>query len=266
MNIGLVIAAYNSGRDLVRLVDSADGFTLSDALRFELFLHSNDEETVQACHDVAARYGSACQLRDIRHNAGLARAWNEGVLACYEDGADVVIIANDDIVFGAGDLRRMAEHAVNHRDGFIVVCGGYHERAKRAVSSHGYSCFALQPLALEVLGCFDENLFPAYFEDCDYGRRATLSGLGQTVCEGTSVSHVGSGTIYRDPEVNRRNHDTFVRNRNYYCRKWGGPNGEETLTLPWNNPGLSLRIAPETRHSPYGPQYDRVNQEAMVAL
>lgn len=261
MNIGLVVVAYNSGRDLTRLLDSAR-VGPGDSLRVELFLHSADAETVAACEDAEARYGNACHLRDLRRNAGLSRAWNTGALGCYRDGADVAIIANDDVVFGDGDLRRLAAHAVSHRDGFIAVCGGYHERFQEPVPSHGYSCFALQPLALEVLGCFDENLFPAYFEDCDYGHRAALAGLEQSVCKGTSVAHVGSGTIHRDPELNQRNHATFTRNQDYYIRKWGGSNGHEEYSLPFNDPSFSLRIAPGQRHQPYGPPHDRTNLEA----
>lgn len=260
MNIGLVVVAYNSGRDLTRLLDSAV-VRPGDNLRIELFLHSADAETVAACETVAARYGEDCNFHDLRRNAGLARAWNTGALSCYGDGADVVIVANDDVVFGPGDLRRLVAHAAIHRDGFIAVCGGYHEGFQEQVTSHGYSCFALQPIALEVLGCFDENLFPAYFEDCDYGRRAALAGLEQSVCAGTLVAHVGSGTIQRDPELNARNHATFTRNQDYYRRKWGGSNGQEVYDRPFNDPRFSLRIASELRHTPYGPPHDRTNPE-----
>ena len=261
MNIVLVVIAYNSGQGLTRLIDSAR-VGPRDHLRLELFLHSNEEQTVAACEAAAERYGEACNFHDVRRNAGVARAWNTGALNGYEGGADAVVIANDDITFGDGDLRRLAAHAVSHPEQFIVVCGGYHERNREAVPSHGYSCYALQSVALEVLGCFDENLFPAYFEDCDYGRRAALAGLDQTACPGTSVTHVGSGTIYRDHELNQRNHVTFTRNQDYYRRKWGGTNGQEVYERPFNDSRFSLRISPEHRHRPYGPPHDRVNPEA----
>lgn len=261
MRIGLVVVAYNSGEALVRLVNSAR-VGAGHELRIELFSHSADEPTVAACEAIAEEYGEACTFHDLRRNAGLSRAWNTGALNLYADGADAVIIANDDIVFGEGDVERIAAHAMEHRGSFIVVCGGYHERNDEPVPSHGYSCFVLQPIALEVIGCFDENLFPAYFEDCDYGRRARLAGLEQSVCPGTSVAHVGSGTIYRDPELNRRNHSTFTRNQAYYRRKWGGANDHEVHATPFDDPAFTVRIAPEDRHHPYGPEYDRENPEA----
>lgn len=274
MNIGLVVVAYNSGNDLTRLLDSAD-VGADNQLRIELFLHSNDAKTVAACEMAVERYGDACNFHDIRRNAGLSRAWNTGVLNLYgwhgaswgpspHGGSDVVIIVGDDVVFGDGDLLRLATCAVDNRGRFITVCGGYHERNKEDVGSHGYSCFALNPIALEVIGCFDENLFPAYFEDCDYGRRAALAGLEEAVCEGTSVSHVGSGTIYRDPVLNARNHITFTANQNYYRRKWGGTNGQETYAVPFEDFRFGLRIAPEKRHCPYGPLHDRINPETTL--
>lgn len=258
MNIGLVVIAYNSGRHLTRLLDSAR-VGPGDHLRIELFLHSTDAETVSACKTATERYGRSCRLHDLRRNAGVARAWNTGILNCYANGADAAVIANDDVLFGDGDLHRIADHAVKNREQFLVVCGGYHERHQEQVSSHGYSCCVIQPVALEVLGCFDENFFPAYFEDCDYGQRARLAGLEQTVCPGTSVRHVGSGTIHRDPELNRRNAATFTANRDYYIRKWGGPNDHEVYDAPFNDPLFGLRIAPERRHHPYGVAYDRSN-------
>lgn len=261
MNIGLVVVAYNSGAGLTRLLDSAR-VSPTDAMRIELFLHSSDAETVDACEAAVARYGDACNLHDLRRNAGLSRAWNTGALNCYGDGADAVVIANDDVVFGDGDLRCMADCAVSNPDRFIVICGGYHERYQRHEPSHGYSCFVLQPIALEVLGCFDENLFPAYFEDCDYHHRAALARLQAIRADAaSSVSHVGSGTIYRDPKLNDRNHATFTQNQEYYRRKWGGSSGCESYTSPFNELRFSARIAPEDRHAPYGRQYDRVNPE-----
>lgn len=264
MNVGLVVVAYNSGGDLVRLVESARGCTAD--LRLELFLHSRHVPTVAACGRVAKMLGDDCRFYDIGVNQGISRAWNEGMLSAYGAGADAVIVANDDITFGAGDLDRLARAALDHPDSYAVLCGGHHSGFGQDVPSHGFSCFAWNRVALDVLGCFDENLFPAYFEDCDYSRRAVLAGLSAAECPDTRIIHEGSATIKRDLKQNERNHVTFSANSAYYERKWGGGPHQEKHRNPFNNTRLGLRIDPAERHSPYGAQYDRVNPEVGALL
>jgi GT2 family glycosyltransferase len=120
------------------------------------------------------------------------------------------------------------------------------------VASHGYACFAINPIALEIIGCFDENFFPAYCEDQDYDRRALVAGLHEGNCSTTMIQHNGSGTIARDPALARENAVTQALNLSYYQRKWGGLAGAESLLHPFGDPCLSPKIAPKVRHAPYG--------------
>jgi GT2 family glycosyltransferase len=182
----------------------------------------------------------------------VSRSWNDGILEAYADGTDIVIVANDDIRFSKGDLDRLAEKAVRCTDRYIVTCAGPHGRYRRTLPSHGYACFAINRIALATVGCFDENFFPAYCEDQDYARRAGLTGLSEENCSDTIVYHAGSATIMRDPSLARQNADTQRLNILYYSRKWGGTSGRERHERPFGDPSLSIRIAPEHRHAPYG--------------
>jgi hypothetical protein len=112
-------------------------------------------------------------------------------------------------------------------------------------------------VALEKLGCFDENIFPAYCEDQDYAYRAQLAGLQEENCADTNLTHAGSASIRSSPLLLAQNALTQGRNMGYYRQKWGGMAGAETFRVPFNNPRLSIRIAPENREWPYGPAYDR---------
>jgi hypothetical protein len=103
---------------------------------------------------------SRSMLHAHGRNRGLSRTWNDGLLAGYADGADVVIITNDYVRFGPGDLDRLAQAAADQRDRYIVSCAGPHGRYGQRMPSHGFSCFAINPIALGVIGCFDENIFP----------------------------------------------------------------------------------------------------------
>jgi GT2 family glycosyltransferase len=253
MNIAVVVAAYNQPAWTRRLVESAAGSRHD--VEIHLFLHSRDASTVAACEELAER-------PDVRYhpfgtNRGLSRTWNDGILAAYGDGADVVLVANDDIALAPGDVARLAAKAAAHRDRYIVTCAGYHHRLARALPSHGYACFAINPVAIEVIGCFDENFFPAYCEDQDYSRRARLAGLHEENCADTRVEHGGSSVIHSSPDLAAANGVTHGRNIAYYRRKWGGDGDHERFEQPFANPEFGLHIAPECRAHPYGPGFDR---------
>jgi GT2 family glycosyltransferase len=256
MKVSLIVAAYNSPR-LESLFDSAR--SKLHHTEFRLFLHSRNPTIMAASESLAIRHGVVSYPYGV--NRGLSRSWNEGILAAYQAGADVVLVVNDDTSFSEGDLDRIAERAARHRDRYIVSVAGFHTFHNRRVPSFGYSCFAINPVALETIGCFDENFFPAYCEDQDYARRAGLAGLREENCPDTMVRHEGSWAIRSDPALRAQNLRTQSQNLNYYRRKWGGLGGSETFEHPFNDPELGLFIAPADRHAPYGSGHDRTDHE-----
>lgn len=256
MNIALVTIAYNSGEGIRRLIETS--IQCEQHVRVHLFLHSPHPATMAACQSLAdlpcvVYYAYGC-------NRGLSKSWNEGILNSYQDGADVVLVVNDDIYFSPGDVDKMARKALAHRDRYIISCAGFHQRLNRRVASHGYSCFAINPIAIERIGCFDENFFPCYCEDHDYAYRARLAGLREENCSDTLIYHGGSDTIYASPKLRVQNRLTQLRNMQYYFRKWGGLGYKERFSHPFGDPRLDYRIPVECRHSPYGPLHDRIDQ------
>jgi GT2 family glycosyltransferase len=179
------------------------------------------------------------------------------MLQGYRDGADVVVITNDDVVFAPSDLDALASAAASDRERYIVSCAGPHGRYGCRLPSHGYACFAINPVALDRLGCFDQNFFPAYCEDQDYSRRAALAGLHEGNCANTNVFHAGSTAIFSDQDLRIRNSRTQALNMSYYRRKWGGNGDNERYRYPFNDPAFDYRIPPDRRERPYGPGYDR---------
>src|SRR5690606_2607417 len=136
---------------------------------FLVFSHASLRSKQHELEQLAQRPN--VQLFNYRHNRGLAKSWNEGILAGFAQGGQVVLVVNEDLVFSAGDLTRLADAAHERQDSFLVMGRCWHEREQRWEASE-YGCFAFNRLALERLGCFDENFFPVYCEDSDYRRRA----------------------------------------------------------------------------------------------
>jgi hypothetical protein len=217
-------------------------------------------EKVQELEALATR--ADVVYRDYGVNRGLAKSWNEGLLWGHEQGFDVVLVVNEDVTFGVGDVDRLAETAVQRRDCPIVMGRAYHH-SERVWSFSEYGCFGVNRIALDTLGCFDENFFPIYCEDSDYRRRLRLAGLTPAICESTRIVHGGSRSLSQ-PAVARQNSVTYARNRSYYQRKWGGEGGGERFERPFDDARFTWFIDPRVRETPY-PGFNRTDQ-AIVQL
>ena len=254
MRVALVTIGYNLPGATARLLASARQGSRHDLVSF-IVLHSRMPEKVQELEELAAREDVV--YRDYGVNRGLAKSWNEGILWGYEQAFDVALVVNEDVVFAIGDLNRLAETAVQRRDCPLVFGRAFHH-SENAWSWSEYGCFAVNPLALETLGCFDENFFPIYCEDSDYRRRLTLAGLEPAYCEGTRIVHGGSRSLAQ-PQVTRQNSVTYACNRHYYQRKWGGEGGSERFERPFGDGRFTCFIDPRVRDAPY-PGFNRTDQ------
>lgn len=262
MKIGLVTVAYNLAEATMTLWQSvarAEMVTELLEIEYHLFLHSQQPDVMAVCERIAA--GPNVHYYDYGENRGLSNSWNEGILAAYGNGCDVVIVVNDDCIFGDGDVMALAHAAMNNRDRYMVTGYGMNHRHGERMPLD-YSCFVINPIAIDRVGMFDENIVPIYFEDCDYSYRAeTLLGLEKLRIDTTNIEHQGSGAIHADGDLMAQNHLTYGANSMYYVRKWGGLNDRERYTHPFNQLAFDAYIAPDRRHSPYGNGYDRDRNE-----
>lgn len=97
--------------------------------------------------------------------------------------------------------------------------------------------WAINPVAMNDIGGWDTN-FASYFSDQDTRRRLNLSGWETIDTNIQGINHEGSATIRSDAKLEFLNTQTFPLYQNYYLSKWGGQPGEETFSIPFNNPIL----------------------------
>lgn len=222
---------------------------------FSIYTHSSDPRMLSVA--LSAATNDEVVLVDHRRNRGLSKSWNDGLLISRAEEYATTIIFGDDCVFSHGDIKLIVETAVANPQTHMVVCGGYNKAAKSTVPNHAYSCFAITPAAIEKIGAFDQNFFPAYYEDNDYDRRAKLLEFTRVELPQTGVIHEGSGSLFKaGPELARQHSITFPACGAYYIRKWGGGPAIEKYEYPFNDPSVSLRIPFENVDSPYGPMRD----------
>lgn len=170
-------------------------------------------------------------------NGGVARAWNAGLARAYSAGAEHALVCNDDVVLYPGTIDKL-KHAMGTLD--LVTAHNMRDDAtlQQGFTDHpDYSCFMVKPLDfIDKFGTFDENLFPAYFEDNDMAYRIKILGGAQKCLLEARMFHAGSVTQNMDG-MQVVNGPTFEGNRAYYIRKWGGNPGSETFDTPFNAGG-----------------------------
>jgi GT2 family glycosyltransferase len=173
-------------------------------------------------------------------NAGVAGSWNE-IIKLFP--APWWMISNNDIMFGPGDLEKMAREA-DTLTGDWPVMQEFNEamhRVGKLYGNHGASFFVITAYGVDKVGLFDENIYPAYLEDCDWSRRADLLGVTRVNVPDVDATHgkgniSGSSTVNSDPTLAKENARTHGGNFAYYERKWGGRNEHEIFPTPFNDP------------------------------
>lgn len=161
-------------------------------------------------------------------NLGCSSSWNYHFK--QYPYADFFIKPDDDIEFAKGDLKRIVETLDN---GFGLVF--YSDKTK-------YACFGITKETLKQVGMFDENIYPACYEDDDYEVRSKLIGINQ-ICLHQISSHISSGSSrnLKDKEGEHKKLQTFLKkNEEYFFKKWGNryPDNYEN---PFNNKCNSIK-------------------------
>lgn len=175
---------------------------------------------------IVADNGKSLSVITPGKNIGVAAAWNRIL-----DLREPVIIANDDITLGTKQFEEMARDLASHP--FV---------------GNGWCLFGQTPECTDRVGFYDENFYPAYYEDSDYSARMARAGVERYWGCSEPVNHSGCWTtsaLLGHPEWIG---EAVEKNRRYFVEKWGCMppeiSGDELFTEPFNGnppPGWSLR-------------------------
>ena len=253
MNIHIITFGFRSTHQFIEDVDAADGPNVT----WHLMLHSQRPDVVETCHKLAQRPNVL--YYPFGQNRGMARSLNVGMTNAQDMGADVIMMMTDDIHAGPGDIQALAQAQLDNPDAAWVDGNCYVEAVARYEPSQ-LDCSTLNIKAIEAIGYFDRNFFPINFEDTDWKRRATLAGFTHITLSSTNFVHrVFNKEIATQAEKDERMQG-FYRTREYYVRKWGGDQGQERFSVPFNDAKYTLKIAQADMENPY-PEYAREDIE-----
>lgn len=167
-------------------------------------------------------------------NAGVARAWNQGISATAPDRP--VCFLNNDVLVTPGWQGAVLGYLEEHPESGIVSPhvldgeppAGYleaaavHAAAHRNHTDEGFHgcCFVVSPAVRERVGRFDERFQVGTWEDVDYCHRARLAGFRPRVTHRAVVHHLGSRTMSAvAAELGGR--DLNLENLRRFTEKWG---------------------------------------------
>lgn len=184
-------------------------------------------------------------INNWEHNNGVSKAWNDGFIMAAEAGCSHIMIANDDILFeGVEPLRKLADAMDSHSIDLLTPTNTREGHKPDGEVSFGenpdFAAFMVRPDFMELYGRFDENFFPAYFEDNDMAYRIKLGG-------GRYANHLGVGFLHRGSVTQNSQEGgvvpghVFEKNRSYYYSKWGGLPMQEQYTTPFGLDSMTFK-------------------------
>ncbi len=235
MNISVIIPVWNGEAEIGDCLEA-------------LFAHSDDSLREVICVDNASQDNSAhligsrfpqVRLLQLPVNLGFAGGVNHGIRAAT---GDATILLNQDCLVGAGwlspllaafkqdDRAGILGGTIFDRDGSVNHCGAYlrlpdaygrHETAPpggqsqepRDVDYVTGALFAIRANVWDEIGPFDEEFYPAYYEEVDYCYRARRHGFRIMHVPATEAVHYFTGSSWRDDPLKHAADQHFARYR-----------------------------------------------------
>ena len=191
----LIVPVLNRYDLLERMLDSVDV-----PVQHLLVIDNGASVTAESLElKLSDKFTKVTHLR-MPANLGVAGSWNLGIKSFPY--AQRWFIVSNDVVFRSGALEKLA---TARRDEVTLTSDAPHWQA-----------FALGDEAVNDIGLFDESLFPAYFEDNDYMRRAEFVGVNIRKLD-IDLHHDNSSTIKAGYQS--KNDKTFFANQRHYQSK-----------------------------------------------
>lgn len=167
----------------------------------------------------------------VTSNLGVAGSWN--YFADWWSSEPAWLLANEDCYFLPGQLQEICEASDANLNEPLIYLN----------SSQAFYCFVWHAAGRRDFGDFDSNLFPAYYEDCDYRIRMRLSGKTEYVYALAETPVVPHGK----PRSGGTNYMALIQgcgllNRAYWRRKWGNDDERNpAYSTPYKDQRLTVK-------------------------
>ena len=194
--VKLIVPVLNRYDLLQRMVSSID-YPIDELLIID---YGDQSEGV-----IAPDCVKSVRVMNMPTNQGVAGSWNLGIK--FYPFEPVWFFSSADTVYLPGALEKLSQA----KPGEITLAGSFPY----------WQTFGIGEDVVRKIGLFDENLYPIYFEDNDYTKRAESAGIPISYLD-IPVTHDNSSTINSDPKLAQANNRTFSDNKNYFDTKLEG--------------------------------------------
>ena len=160
------------------------------------------------------KYPLVQQIGEVVGNMGVAASWNLLCTSIFNIGCSHAIILNDDVYWGKAE-RDVNDFLAKYPDKSFYV------------TPMDWCNFIMPKKTFQQIGGFDEQFFPAYFEDNDYTYRLKLKGMS-AYKHPFLLPYVYRQSMTMERDVSVRN--AYYLNKKRYIAKWGGVPTCETKT------------------------------------
>ena len=191
---------------------------------------------LDALRELSNPYVSRIHITHMPTNIGCSGAWNLIIKSFLM--APWWIISNHDVSYEPGFLQEMHDEA---QDPLVGTVHG----------NQGWDIFLIKDWMVQKYGLFDENLYPGYCEDMDYGMRFIHDDVKRVLKLKKGYRHGnakdysdGSQTWRSEPELEMPIYRAHELNKKYLHLKWGeawqGHIEGETYKTPFNNEEMPI--------------------------
>lgn len=198
-----------------------------------------NEELDKLKNESLNTYIKNIHVTHLPSNLGAPAAWNLIIKSYLME--PYWIISNHDIAFSPGLLEEIANIAQDKELSMI------HPR-KGEFNTGTFDLFVMTEMGVNIIGLFDENLYPAYGEDSDFIMRVknidpkVCRGLNNTYLHGDEIADCdnykenGQQTSKDEPKIKEKLMEVNLENFIYLNEKWG-ENWREVnpYKFPFNN-------------------------------
>ena len=174
-------------------------------------------------------------------NIGVSRGWNYFL---KNFPSHYWLISGDDCFFEPSTLEHIAKFMSIPSSLENVFCGL--KIKNRNDVPAGFNTFIITKLLLQKVGLFDENIYPAYYEDSDLWHRIQLTKQKVATIDDAYINsgdnkQTGSCTLNSVTPIYRQKMDQcYKQNEIYYKTKWN-IEGTNKFKYPFNNPKFDVK-------------------------
>ncbi len=171
-------------------------------------------------------------------NRGSCESWNIGLRKMDTTPSRFVIIFSPGTQFPKG-ADQFVDTVLDAEKNNPKLC--------YRIRGDGFHTVCITKKLHEILGLFDENLYPAYRDDADWQRRVSLLGFRFSESLFNIEKELTLTTGARNNYIFAHYWHNLDIQIPYYVEKWGGDVGMEKYKLPFGNKPLSYWIPNQTQ-------------------